>query len=202
VTPAEAASRLQGCIRPVELEMILFRGQPYYLAKGRNSEVQLVSAESGTGTCIAEVPADELRAASQSAAGGAPIVEETRLNTYDAYYYDRDREKPLPVLRIRFADPRRTWLYVNPRTGLIAARYTNRSRLERWLYSGLHDLDFPFLYWRRPAWDLTVIVLSLGGLALSITSLVLALKYLRRQYRRRAMTLWGKRASSIRVRGT
>jgi hypothetical protein len=90
----------------------------------------------------------------------------------------------LPVLRIRFADPQRTWLYLSPRTGRIAARFTNRSRLERWLYSGLHDLDFPFLYWHRPAWDITVIVLSIGGLALSLSSLVLALKYLRRQYRK------------------
>ena len=192
VTPAEAAGRLRGCIRPVEIEMMLFRGRPYYLAKGRKAEVQLLSAEPGAGTCIAEVPADELLAASQKVAGGAPIVEEARLGAYDAYYYDRDREKPLPVLRIRFADPRRTWLYLNPRTGLIAARYTNRSRLERWLYSGLHDLDFPFLYWHRPAWDLTVIGLSIGGLALSLTSVVLALKYLRRQYRRRAMALWAR----------
>ena len=150
VTPAEAASQVRGCIRAVELEMILFQGRPFYLVKGRNGEEQLAvaepsAAESEAGTCNPELPVDELRIASQRTEGGAPIAEMASLNAYDAYYYDRDRQKPLPVLRIRFGDPRHTWLYINPRTGLIAARYTNRSRLERWLYSGLHDLDFPFL---------------------------------------------------------
>jgi hypothetical protein len=34
------------------------------------------------------------------------------------------------------------------------------------------------LYWHRPAWDLTVILLSIGGMALIVTSFVLAWKYL------------------------
>lgn len=198
VTPAEALIRLRGCMNPVELEMTLFQGRPYYLAEGRKGEEQLLSAGGRDGTCVTEVPSDELRSASQRAEGGAPIAEMTRLNAYDAYYYDRERQKPLPVLRIRFDDPRHTWLYVNPRTGQIAARFTNRSRLERWLYSGLHDLDFPFLYWHRPAWDFTVIGLSIGGLALSLTSIVLALKYFRRQYRKGTHALWAREGREAR----
>lgn len=196
VTPAEAAGRVQGCFRPVELDMMLFRGQPYYLARGSAGEVQLVSAAgpssaaAGAGGCNFELPSDELRAAGQEAEGGAAIAEIARLDAYDAYYYDRDRQRLLPVLRIRFADPRRTWLYLSPRTGRIVARFTNRSRIERWLYSGLHDLDFPFLYWHRPAWDITVIVLSLGGLALSLTSIALAWRYLRTQLRKVGHVLW------------
>lgn len=194
VTPAEAVGRVQPCFRPVELEMIMFQGQPYYLARGRAGEVQLIAAAdsspSAGSACKFQFTDDELLAAGEKAEGGAPVAEMARLDSYDAYYYDRDRQRPLPVLRIRFADARRTWLYLSPRTGRIAARFTNRSRLERWLHSGLHDLDFPFLYWHRPAWDITVILLSLGGLALSLTSMVLALKYLRRQYRRGKHALW------------
>jgi hypothetical protein len=67
---------------------------------------------------------------------------------------------------------------------MIEARYTNRSRVERWLYEGLHDLDFPFLYWHRPAWDLTLIILSLGGISLIVTSIVLAVKYLQKSTKR------------------
>ena len=37
------------------------------------------------------------------------------------------------------------------------------TRLRRWLYQGLHSLDFPFLYYKRPLWDIVVIVLSIGG---------------------------------------
>jgi hypothetical protein len=110
------------------------------------------------------------------------------LNEYDAYYYDRTRQKPLPVLRLRFGDARQTWLYINPQTASIQARYTNRSRYERWLYQGLHDLDFPFLYWHRPAWDLTVIILSIGGMVLIVTSIVLAVKYLQRSAKKHIRT--------------
>ena len=192
--PADAVGLVRSCFAPVELEMMLFQGRPYYLAKGRAGERQLVAAGDAStiadGACKFEFAESEMLAAGEKAEDGAPVVEMARLDAYDAYYYDRDRQRPLPVLRIRFADARRTWLYLSPRTGRIAARFTNRSRLERWLYSGLHDLDFPFLYWHRPAWDITVIVLSLGGLALSLTSIVLALKYLRRQYRKGKHALW------------
>ena len=44
------------------------------------------------------------------------------------------------------------------------------TRLRRWLYQGLHGLDFPAIYFRRPLWDVIVIGLSLGGLVLSITT--------------------------------
>lgn len=45
-------------------------------------------------------------------------------------------------------------------------------RWNRWLYHGLHSLDCPFLYNRRPLWDIVLIVLSAGGLVLSATTLV------------------------------
>ena len=73
-------------------------------------------------------------------------------------------------LRVRYADPRRTWAYFDPQRGVIAARVDRASRWDRWLYHGFHSLDFPFLYYKRPLWDLVVIVLSLGGIAISVTS--------------------------------
>jgi hypothetical protein len=46
------------------------------------------------------------------------------------------------------------------------------SRWNRWLYKGFHDLDFPFLYYKRPLWDIVVIVFTIGGIALSTTTLL------------------------------
>jgi hypothetical protein len=60
------------------------------------------------------------------------------------------------------------------------------SRLNRWLYHGLHSLDFPFLYYRRPLWDIVVIVLSIGGLIVSASPLVAACRRFRRHGRRAA----------------
>jgi hypothetical protein len=53
------------------------------------------------------------------------------------------------------------------------------SRVNRWLYHGFHSLDFPFLYWRRPLWDVAIVALSLGGLASAVTSLLPAWRRLR-----------------------
>jgi hypothetical protein len=46
--------------------------------------------------------------------------------------------------------------------------------MNRWLYHGLHSLDFPWLYKHRPIWDVIVITFMLGGTALSVTSVMLA----------------------------
>jgi hypothetical protein len=42
-------------------------------------------------------------------------------------------------------------------------------------------MDLPLLYARRPAWDILVIALLLGGTALCITSLLMAWKVIRRK---------------------
>ena len=46
--------------------------------------------------------------------------------------------------------------------------------MSRWLYHGLHSLDFPWLYNYRPLWDIVVITFMVGGTALCVTSLILA----------------------------
>ena len=75
------------------------------------------------------------------------------------------------MLRVRYADPQQTWLYFDPKHGTIARKEERLTRLNRWLYHGFHSLDFPFLYYKRPLWDIVVIVLSIGGIVLSATTL-------------------------------
>ena len=111
------------------------------------------------------------------------------LAEYDAYYYARgyarERQAPLPVLRVKFGDPMETWVYVDPALGRIVGREHRYTRVERWLFNGLHSLDFAFWYDRRPLWDVGVIALSLGGLASSGIGLWLGFGRMRR-----AVTRW------------
>jgi len=71
------------------------------------------------------------------------------------------------VLRVKFGDPARTWVYIDPEVNQIVGQVQRNNRIERWLYNGLHSLDFSFWYYKRPLWDIGVILLSLGGAALS-----------------------------------
>lgn len=102
------------------------------------------------------------------------------LEDYDVYYYSRrERFRPLPVIRVKFADPESTWFHIHARTGELLGRLTLKNRVQRWLYNGLHTLDFTVLIYRRPLWDALLILLC-GTVALfSLTAITIALRRLR-----------------------
>ena len=118
----------------------------------------------------------------------APIVEVRLLEEYDSYHYSRDQQAPLPILRVKFDDPDKTWLYIDPTSGQISRSLHRLDRVERWIYHGLHSLDFGFWYYNRPIWDIGVIVLSLGGLATSGIGLFVGTRRLWRGRRVRAVS--------------
>jgi len=105
----------------------------------------------------------------------ATIVAAELVADYDDYYYSRhNRYRPLPAYRVEFDDPESTWFYVDWTTGAVVLRYTAAGRVQRWLYNGLHSLDFAFLTRRGVAWDVTVIVLCCTGFLFTATALVVA----------------------------
>jgi hypothetical protein len=63
----------------------------------------------------------------------------------------------------------------------LAARYPDPEARE---LHGLHSLDFPWLYKRRPLWDIIMIAFMAGGTALCVTSLILAWRVVKRNVMR------------------
>ena len=114
------------------------------------------------------------------------MTESQLLSDYDSYYYSRNRQTPLPVLRVKLDDPAETWVYIDPAMSRILSQVHRYSRVERWLYNGLHSLDFAFWYDRRPLWDVVMIVLLVGGLTTSSLGLFLGIRRLRRAAARAA----------------
>ena len=47
-----------------------------------------------------------------------------------------------------------TRYYVDPKSARIVGGYSSANFLDRWLYHGLHSMNFPWLYNYRPAWDI------------------------------------------------
>ena len=80
-------------------------------------------------------------------------------------------------------DPAATRFYVDPRTGRVVAGYSSAMWAERWVYHGFHSINLPWLYKHRPAWDIVVLTLMLGGTCLSITSVIIGWKLLLRRKR-------------------
>jgi hypothetical protein len=164
-----------------EIEIVQFQRQLFLKAGDR-----LLPALAPERAALTRFDDALMLAAVHAAMPGVGVEEATRLDAYDSYYYDRDGALPLPVLRVRFADAPRTWLYLDPARGAIVRKEERLSRLNRWLYHGLHSLDFPFLYARRPLWDVVMIALSIGGLASAVTSMAPAWRRLRGLIGRRA----------------
>ena len=102
------------------------------------------------------------------------------IDDFDDFYYARHNNfRPLPIFRARFDDSESTWYHIDSLTGLPISRVNNASRRERWLFNGLHSLDFQILWTRRPLWDFVVVLLSVAGMGFSATSIAVGLRYLR-----------------------
>jgi hypothetical protein len=169
---------------PAELDPHRERLHQPYLVTGRAAPEQaLIDARTLT-VHAGPFATDSLLARLAAAAGDARIVEQTLLTDYDDYYYSRGRQAPLPVLRVKFDDPLSTWIYVDVGLGEVVATIHRLNRVERWLYNGLHSLDFGFWYDRRPLWDIGMIGLCGGALVASLIGFWLGLKRLRSDFLR------------------
>ncbi|MGH9148327.1 MAG: PepSY domain-containing protein [Vicinamibacterales bacterium] len=153
--------------------------QPYYVI-GRAEPDRLLVAAKTLEIRRDPFTVDSLMARLRTAVPDAPIADSQLLTEYDSYYYSRGRQTPLPVLRVKFNDPAQTWFYIDPEMSQLLAQVPRLARVERWLYNGLHSLDFSFWYQKRPLWDMGMILLSLGGLASSGIGLYLGVKRLGR----------------------
>ncbi len=107
------------------------------------------------------------------------ITNVALLDAYDNYYYSRHNIKQLPVIRID-TDSEISY-YINPKTTKVVYKCATKNRIQRWIYHGLHSLDFSFLAWNRPLWDIVLFILLLGGTIVSFTGTVLGFRFLKRK---------------------
>ena len=110
---------------------------------------------------------------------GAELIAALRLETEDSYWYSHHRSRPLPVLRAVFDDERRSWFHLDPATGQLLAWLDQGGRQHRWLFNALHSFDIGWLR-QRPLWDMVLWALSLAGLTVSISGVVVGWRRLRR----------------------
>lgn len=170
--------------RPVkEIEFRRIQGQPFYLVRDDKPEPLLVSANSME-IRREPFPMDSIMSRVKQGYPDVPITESTVLSEYDSYYYPRERKPPLPVLRVKFADPDATWFYIDPHMSQVAGSMTRRERLQRWIYNGFHSLDFNFWYYQGPAWQISMVALNAGGALLSTIGVILSIKRLGRGFKR------------------
>lgn len=151
-------------------------GRPLLVLKSRDVEPVVLDASSGSPHAFEDA---SLMMAAPRLLSDAQLVATHRLEQEDAYWYARRGDRPLPVLRFIFNDPDRTWIHVDPRTGQVLNWMRHSDRIDRWLFNALHSLDFRLLLAHRPLWDAVMWLLSLAGLVISISSIVIGWRRLR-----------------------
>ena len=163
-----------------EMHWQWFNGEVYSYTVNDQQQRDVIDAAAGGNWAAAS------QARLQHMMLGYPLIAAERLDHYDSYYYSHhERWRPLPVLRLRFDDPAQSWFHIDLQTGELLGRMTTKRRVQRWLYNGLHSLDFLFLIQHRPRWDLLVIGLSAAGFLFSLTACLTAWRRLRPTPRKR-----------------
>jgi hypothetical protein len=179
-TPAADLAVIEGSLKEVNFHV--FAGKRFYeLSIGGDSSTGAISREFREVTSMEPLGlfTDAQILAQLEPAVAANMVAAEILNEYDNYYYGRHSRRqmapPLPVLRVEFDDLAGSRYYLSLQTGELEFVSHRANRRERWLYRGLHSLDFNFLYPYRPAWDVVVWLLLAGGLLLSLLGAYLGL---------------------------
>jgi hypothetical protein len=158
-----------------ELELATIAGESAYIASLKSGATRIVGLDGPPRDAVdPRRIADAIRRAT-----GETTVAIATLDRYDRYYLDRRGQRPLPVVLARLSDAGSSRYYIDPATARIVGSYSSTGWVSRWLYHGLHSLDFPWLYEYRPLWDIVVILFMLGGTALSVTSVILAWRVVR-----------------------
>ena len=176
-SPREALAQLGPAFQVKQLELSSFASDPMYIATGARGETRVVRMR---GEPLESFDPSRILNVVTSAAG----VAEARLMTqYDAYYLDRTGQRPLPVLFVQLNDEAHSRYYIDPKTAQVVGSYrsSTESWVNRWLYHGLHSINFPWLYNYRPAWDIVVLTLMLGGTSLCVTSVIIGFQLIRRK---------------------
>lgn len=192
--PAEAVAlaAAEGLV-PLEVDTLRIAGQAWYRVRGQGEGVvqRLVRADGPEATVAQAVHDATVLAALQGLRPGMPAPSIEQVTQYHGLYYARHHDastsfhRPLPVWRAHWAEDEVT-VYADAASARIVLRADATTPWQRVLYNGLHSLDFAPLL-ARPALRTGLIVgLSLLGVALCITSCVVAWRVLAPRRRRAA----------------
>jgi uncharacterized iron-regulated membrane protein len=165
-----------GDLTAVEARFVWLGGQPMVVLTGRDGGRRTLDPATGSAAPVSE---ERIFEAARRLLPNAALTMRQRLEQPDGYWYSHHQQRVMPVLRAGFDDDAHTWFHIDPTTGDILGRTDDSRRTYRWLFNALHSFDFALLLRYRPAWDVVVWLLSLIGLIVSVSGVVIGWRRLR-----------------------
>lgn len=168
-------------VRKIEWKTVFNQAQfRVYYNDYQNSEAYTIS--NGKIVPVKEMTNEEIHTQAKRIIKNHLFTIESQKN-YDSYYSGSAMHYlPEEAFKIDVNDAWGTALYVNPQNGDLVKKTTKNSRVRRWLYRFLHTFDIPILKKYDGLRKTILILLSIAGLAVSLTGLVLSFKWFKRNF--------------------
>ncbi len=161
----------------VEARFVWLGGKPLVVLTGRDGGRRALDPATDIAVPLSD---ERIFEAARRLLPDAVMSMRLRLEAPDAYWYSHHQQRQMPVLRAGFDDAAHSWFHLDPVTGDILGRTDDSRRTYRWLFNALHSFDFALLLRYRPAWDAVVWLLSLLGLILSVSGIVIGWRRLQK----------------------
>ena len=160
----------------VEARFVWLGGKPLMVLTGRDGGHVTLDPATGVAVSLSD---ERIFDAARLIMPNATMTLRQRLQAPDAYWYSHHQQRAMPVLRAGFDDDAHSWFHLDPVTGDILGRTDDSRRTYRWLFNALHSFDLALLLRYRPAWDVVVWLLSLAGMIVSVSGIVIGWRHLR-----------------------
>lgn len=158
------------------IEWVTWQSYPYYKLTTDSRTIHIDASDTTAVRPFVLTEAMIRKEADKMYADSIPYTLDL-LTEYDQDYYGLKKDRvPLPVYRVIADDEMHTRHYYQPQT-LMQRRIDDDGRLRRLLYSGFHSLNIKFLTDRPVLWIIVMYTLMLGGTFLSLTGVVLSIKW-------------------------
>ena len=156
-----------------EIELVRFADIPAYkIIEGENQ--RFIDASGGE-VKILEVPEQVIADGFRKIYGADIRMNISLLDKYDNYYVNLRGTYGLPVYKVEVENNDRDLYYINPKDGYI--KYLNKNKkADKWLFSGLHYFNFPWLLSKSVLWTLAIWVLCGGCAIVCLSGLILGVK--------------------------
>ena len=162
------------------LDMVEMGGVPYYHVTTADDDYLVDATQTAPHRSV--LNASRCTDMVQQAYGKDVSVSAVLLRAYDDYYVSQKQQLPLPVYKVTTDNADGDTYYINPKNG-ACRYYNNNRRAGKWMYTGMHALNTAFFADRPVLRSVVMWLLLLGGTAVSLTGLVLSVRYLRRRLR-------------------
>jgi uncharacterized iron-regulated membrane protein len=160
-----------------EGEIFAMGGKTFFITRNANEQKLFEPFNSNFRSSV-KIKENEVVNAVKEAWPGSKIKTTERPEESDVYGNLREGSLPSNTLRVVLADPLQTWVHIDMDSGQIVSVMDKSRRQYRWLFNGLHSLDFPGLANHRPTWDILILLLLGLGFLFCITGVVIGMKRL------------------------